>query len=999
MSRPHPPTRSHLRLYTPTSTLHPKQPSSTIFPLHPPGPTIATYAVRHNAASDSENVGLVAGRLWSDEELRAPPPAAKEGIENAGEGDGSGKGKGEAEPERINILDSIRRQRKKEQEELDLTSPALLLFHVYPTGSTFLEFPQPPPHTQTTISLLRLPHGLTSVPAHRQPITVPPSHPPNHILIPLDSDSRILITTNKHTHKLLYQTVEMSIAVPSTLEDDNTGVDIYSTGRKFIGNEDNRSRSRVNYEQREGKEGEEWEEIEGGLATPPSGLGGKEVTRVLDTPHDKQKSKFSDGRSLLEETQEEGIFAGFEPTPDETVRRLFNGCEEENKPGSMVLDDDDVTGDEDEDEDVIPTMPADPATLPRSDTSGVSAAVSFIGTLPPSSGGAGVESPVGGELLIAKSTPPREGGEEKQEEGLPNSLPEVFKVAQEIKKLGHTPPGLKTYGHRRGPPGHRKKQEKMEVEEMGKEKEFGEAMQESELTGMPKSSSPLSGVQGSDNSNANTKAGKRKGKAPERVIKESSQPDANGKKEEDEIGGEMIDIDEEKEKEKEYEISPSAGRRPRLKRSRKEATTATPGKRKRGSAKKVEEVAESADESHARLEEEVAAEDIVEVVIEQVRNAKRKTSKQKEIGKRDEKKENKKPPRKKARTTSGNVEDDKGMNTQYTFHGSDEEVNEEGSDDDKEDSQPPVKTPAKRGRKSTGVAGGTLNTPAKPHFLPASTSTSPNHPPKTTSPYSGPAPKIVFSNSTFPDRKDATTILRALGVKKAQKVTEKGVTHLVVGSGGLVRSSKLALAITLGLDILTDSWLLDSYNSPQKELLDAEPYTPSDPSAEQNWGFDLASAIARGKAGQLSTLLEGYEAVYLTPSLVAYLKQSNQEAGFLDILKATGAGRVLKRTPKGSVEEEGIEEGKGLVLGVAEGEKESEVSKWRGGGWGVFRVEMVTMSILRGKLECGGEFGINGGGGEGLEKSQGSEKEKGEATPGKGAPRGGVGRRKSGMGK
>lgn len=121
----------------------------------------------------------------------------------------------------------------------------------------------------------------------------------------------------------------------------------------------------------------------------------------------------------------------------------------------------------------------------------------------------------------------------------------------------------------------------------------------------------------------------------------------------------------------------------------------------------------------------------------------------------------------------------------------------------------------------------------------------------------------------------------------------------------------------------------------------------------------------------------------------------------MDILKATGAGKVLKRAPKGSVEEEGLEVGRGLVFGAAGGEKEGEVGRWREGGWGVFRAEMVTMSILRGRLECGGEFSIEGGA---EEKSQGSERrsqvsERGQATPGKGVARGRGGRRKSAVGK
>lgn len=120
----------------------------------------------------------------------------------------------------------------------------------------------------------------------------------------------------------------------------------------------------------------------------------------------------------------------------------------------------------------------------------------------------------------------------------------------------------------------------------------------------------------------------------------------------------------------------------------------------------------------------------------------------------------------------------------------------------------------------------------------------------------------------------------------------------------------------------------------------------------------------------------------------------------MDILRATGARKVLKRAPKGSVEEElGVQDGagegeEGLVFGYGggEGEKEGDLVRWESGGWGVYKVEMLTMSILRGALELGEEFVLTAGG----EKSQVSVKGGMgvEATPAKGKSAGG--RRKSG---
>lgn len=545
----------------------------------------------------------------------------------------------------------------------------------------------------------------------------------------------------------------MSIAVPSTSEE--TVAEVFSTSRTHAGGgagDDGGGGGEV-----------EGGEVEGGLATPPKGAG--KVTRVLDTPHERQE-KAGVVKSLMEETQQ-SVFNDFEPTPDvgstsPTARRLFSSQIETNKAERLhSVVDDDETGDE-EDE-VVSTIPADPTTLARSDTSVTSAAVSFIGTLPPSSGGVVNQDRSASpylELLIADQILPRgeaEGEEREGSEGLdtsgaaedemPNSLPEAFQAAEETKKLMHTLPAARTYGHRRG-----------------RANRFGRKnMEEREKLEIAESSQPQPSMEQPAESTAQSM--------------------------------EIDEVEQEKQEEKQEDqkgVSPT-GKRERLKRSRKQMTTdeITPGKRKRPSRgnaneKDEEETGEGEKVEEAEQEETPAAE-AVEKVLDEVRSSRRKKANKEVV-----RKESKKPPRKRARKSDSAVEDseeevqaeEKENNTQYTFHASDAQ--------DTQDSPQPqptkFKAPAKRSRKS---AGSTTTTPKKPAAV---TTGSTTHSPAQGSGsqakqlYTGPPPKVVFSNCSFPDRKDATSILRALGVKKAQKVTDSGVTHLVVGSGGLVRS-------------------------------------------------------------------------------------------------------------------------------------------------------------------------------------------------------------------
>ena len=648
-----------------------------------------------------------------------------------------------------------------------LKSSVITATDVYPTGSTFLEaLPPPTPAAPTvSISITRLPYGKTSASPNRIPFTIPSSQPLEHFLVALDSDYLINIVSGNHSYRLLYQTVEMSVAVPSTLED--SAAEIFCTSREYVGDGGEQA---IGEGLRAGEVG--GEEVEGGLGTPPQG---KEVTRVLDTPHGKefldQKSRRDETLQSVYDLMEPGVPEYIDPESLPTARRLFTvrAKATEQERNEIVLATDD------EEENLVATVPVDLSLLSKSTSTTTSAPISFIGTLPPSSGGLNNEhSPrdIFPEFLVADPTPPgdrksREPSMDKKDESgnstasadIPDSLPEAFHAVKEVERLRYAPPGVKTYIHRKtkGIVGERA----LTTDEEGEDEKIGKKdrmQQRRELSSIPQtrneahSEEDVTEVQGSSQLEP----------GPIEIPKEET-----GKMNVDEKGGGVSEAN-----------SPTIiSQRPRLKRVRKEVT--------------VEITSYNGNMQGICDFDGIEAVDHEEDEGIVVDNAKSGIGKKVNMGS----KEYRKPPRKRARKEENIKEGldeatthDKGNNTQYTFHGSSDEAEAEPS------LPPPLKTPktpktpktyvrapAKRGKKPTGTANSTTS-PATPSAGASSTS------PRTSKQYEGPPPKIVFSNSSFPERKDAASILRSLGVKKAHKATDKDVTHLVVGNGGLVRS-------------------------------------------------------------------------------------------------------------------------------------------------------------------------------------------------------------------
>jgi hypothetical protein len=125
----------------------------------------------------------------------------------------------------------------------------------------------------------------------------------------------------------------------------------------------------------------------------------------------------------------------------------------------------------------------------------------------------------------------------------------------------------------------------------------------------------------------------------------------------------------------------------------------------------------------------------------------------------------------------------------------------------------------------------------------------------------GGAPSIIFSSSTEIDsKKNIMAFLRQYGGTPAKNIT--AATMLCVSSNSPLRkTANLILAVCLGLDMVTDKWLVDSQR--KGFLLDPQKYLPSDSQREGEWKFKLDEAIARAKMqGGLTSLLTGTEVYF-----------------------------------------------------------------------------------------------------------------------------------------
>ena len=196
--------------------------------------------------------------------------------------------------------------------------------------------------------------------------------------------------------------------------------------------------------------------------------------------------------------------------------------------------------------------------------------------------------------------------------------------------------------------------------------------------------------------------------------------------------------------------------------------------------------------------------------------------------------------------------------------------------------------------------------------------------------------RIVFaSSSSAGDSKPFLKFLSSKGVKKVKSVHD--CTVLCVGKE-LKKTSKVILAVLLGKDIVMDSWVTESVRA--NELLSLVPYISRDTEKETEWGISLDQAIYRGKTGV--KVLQDHT-VHFTPSVKKELGK-NQFDELKDIVKCAGATGVSTALPKKSPEETSS----AIMVATYDGVEVAELQKL---GWRVYVKDIVSMSVLRGKLD------------------------------------------------
>ena len=177
--------------------------------------------------------------------------------------------------------------------------------------------------------------------------------------------------------------------------------------------------------------------------------------------------------------------------------------------------------------------------------------------------------------------------------------------------------------------------------------------------------------------------------------------------------------------------------------------------------------------------------------------------------------------------------------------------------------------------------------------------------------------------------------LSSKGVKKTKSVHD--CTVLCVGKE-LKKTSKIILAVLLGKDIVTDSWVTDSVKG--NDLLSLVPYIARDPEKETEWGISLEQAIFRGKKGL--KVLQDYT-VHFTPSVKKELGKNGFDE-LKEIVKCAGAKSVSSTLPKKSPEKAPS----AIVVATHDDTGMAELQKL---GWRAYVKDIISLSVLRGKLD------------------------------------------------
>ncbi|KAL2403961.1 hypothetical protein ABEF95_004601 [Exophiala dermatitidis] len=200
-------------------------------------------------------------------------------------------------------------------------------------------------------------------------------------------------------------------------------------------------------------------------------------------------------------------------------------------------------------------------------------------------------------------------------------------------------------------------------------------------------------------------------------------------------------------------------------------------------------------------------------------------------------------------------------------------------------------------------------------------------------------PVAIFSNTNIQEDKRIMRSFASLGARVTSSISD--ATVLVVGAGPLKKTGKLIMAVALGLDVVTEQWIIESVD--KGRLINVRKFLPDDPTREQQWDFNLKQALARGKQG-LTCLLAG--------TTVCFTKQLKTDLGSLDrelsqIATILGAEAVKHRLPA-LKDKDKLSENELLIIGVPNDPQRAHVGRL---GHKLFNKDILTMAALRGQIE------------------------------------------------
>ena len=193
--------------------------------------------------------------------------------------------------------------------------------------------------------------------------------------------------------------------------------------------------------------------------------------------------------------------------------------------------------------------------------------------------------------------------------------------------------------------------------------------------------------------------------------------------------------------------------------------------------------------------------------------------------------------------------------------------------------------------------------------------------------------RVLFASSTaVGNSKVSKKFLLEQNVKIVHKLTD--ATCLCIGNGELKKTSKVLLAVLLGVDIIWEDWVTESIEL--QKLSPIESYLARDPAREKQWGIDLAEAIERGKEG--IRIFDGWNIVITSSAKKGLGLTSFTE--LKEVALSAGAESVMNTLPKKRPQELLST----LIVGTQADRR--SLKEWR-----CYTKDIVGLSVLRGKLD------------------------------------------------